>query len=62
MSCRVLTKMTIQSGKEWLELLPAAVFKMNCTYKRSIRTTPYKIMFGRESAYINLLTTQINSV
>ena len=47
--------MTIQSGKEWLELLPAAVFKMNCTYKRSIRTTPCKIMFGRESAYINLL-------
>ena len=47
--------MTIQSGKIWFELLPAAVFKMNSNYKRSIRATPYRIMFGRESPYINLL-------
>ena len=47
--------MTIQSGKGWCELLPAVVFKMNCSHKRSIRTTPYQIIFGRESTYINLL-------
>ena len=36
-------------------MLPAAVFKMNSNYKCSIRATPYRIMFGRESPYINLL-------
>ena len=28
---------------------------MNSNYKRSIRVTPCRIMFGRESPYINLL-------
>ena len=55
MNYRVLTKMSIQSGKGWFELLPAAVFKMNCSYKQSIRNTSYKIMFGRESSCVNLL-------
>ena len=28
---------------------------MNCSYKRAIGTTPYRIMFGRVSSFINLL-------
>ena len=38
MNYRMLTKMSIQSGKGWFELLPAAVFKMNVVTNDRLET------------------------
>ena len=52
---RKLTKILSQSGQQWTSIIQQAVLKINSTKKRAIGTTPFKIMFGRESQHIQLL-------
>ncbi|KAI6656013.1 Gypsy retrotransposon integrase-like protein 1 [Oopsacas minuta] len=47
-----LNKMGRQTSKEWSILLKSAVLSMNSTKKRSTGQTPFKIMWGRESQFI----------
>ena len=42
----ILTKLRLETGHGWIELLPVTLLKVRCTpYKRGF--TPYEIMFGR---------------
>ena len=49
--------METQTGDHWSTLLKSAVIAMNSTKKRSLRQTPFKVMWGRESRHQDLLST-----
>ena len=55
MFLRKLTKIISQSGQQWTSIIQHAVLKIKSTKKRAIGTTPFKLMFGRESQHIQLL-------
>ena len=52
---RTLTKITVEYKQQWTTMLQPTILKMNSTHKRAIGATPFSIMFGRESQYVNLL-------
>ena len=54
---RRLNKLNLQTKKNWSELLKSAVLSMNSIKKKSHGYTPYKVKFGRESRYEDLLST-----
>ena len=49
--------MESQIGDHWSKLLKQAVLAMNSIKKRSLRQTPFKVMWGRESRHQGLLST-----
>ena len=49
--------METQIGDHWSKLLKQVVLAMNSINKRSIRQTPFKVMWGRESRHQDLLST-----
>ena len=53
--------MHLESGKEWSELLKSAVLCMNSTYKKSHGTTPFRVMWGRDSRYEELVPSISNA-
>ena len=48
--------MCIETNKEWSELLKSAVIAMNSTRKKSHGYTAFRVMWGRESRYEELLS------
>ena len=50
-----LNKMHIQCGKDWSQLLKSAVLCMNSTFKKSPGSTPFRIMWGRDCRYEELV-------
>lgn len=44
-----------QTGKEWTEVLEPTILLINSTKKRSIQTTPFEVMFGRQSNHNELI-------
>ena len=48
--------MVRQTGKHWSDLLQPAVLAMNSSMKKSHNQTPFKLMWGRESRYQDLLS------
>ena len=48
--------MTFQTGQHWSTLLKPAVLCMNSTFKKSHSSTPFQVMWGRESKYENLVS------
>ena len=48
--------MEIQTGDHWSKLLKSATIAMNSTKKRSHGQTAFKVMWGRESRYEDLLS------
>ena len=47
--------MSTQTGEHWSSLLKSAVLCMNSTIKKSHSYTPFQVMWGRESNYLNLV-------
>ena len=47
--------MQIQSGNSWSQLLKSAVLCMNSTMKKSHGTTPFRVMWDRDSRYQDLV-------
>ena len=54
--------MSLQTNKWWSALLKSALISMNSTKKKSHGYTPYRVMFGRESRYEDLLSTIDNLI
>ncbi|XP_042300554.1 uncharacterized protein LOC121918598, partial [Sceloporus undulatus] len=42
-----ISKMCLETGLKWTEVLPMAVFKIRCTPTRFLGLSPYEIVFGR---------------
>ena len=58
---RKLEKMHVQTGTVCTSLLKFAVLCMNSTLKKSHGTTPFRVMWGRDSLYADLVPV-LNSV
>lgn len=53
--------MTAQTGKQWPELVKSAVLALNYSSKKSHGQTPFKVMWGRGSRCLDLLSYLNNS-
>ena len=52
--------MQIQSGNSWSQILKSSVVCLNSTMKKSYDTTPFRVIWGRDSRYQDLVPSLNN--